>query len=73
MPNIGPMELAVVLVIALLILGPKRLPDAGRALGRGLTEFREGLSGRREKPEAIEAPTVPAERSADTSAPVTRD
>jgi sec-independent protein translocase protein TatA len=45
MPNIGPMELIIVLVIALLILGPKRLPAAGRSLGRGMTEFRAGLTG----------------------------
>jgi sec-independent protein translocase protein TatA len=41
--NVGPMELVIVLVIALLVLGPKRLPDAGRALGSGLRNFRRGL------------------------------
>jgi sec-independent protein translocase protein TatA len=46
MPNIGPMEIAIVLVIALIILGPKRLPDAGRALGRGMREFKDGVLGR---------------------------
>jgi sec-independent protein translocase protein TatA len=46
MPNIGPMELAIVAVIALLVLGPKRLPSAGRSLGRGIREFRDGISGR---------------------------
>jgi len=50
MPSIGPMELAVVLVLALLVLGPKRLPDAGRSLGRGIRELRDGLSGRDETP-----------------------
>ena len=46
MPNIGPIELIIVLVIALVILGPKRLPAAGRSLGQGLREFRDGISGR---------------------------
>ena len=46
MPNIGPMELVIVLVIALIVLGPKRLPDAGKSLGRGLREFKGALSGR---------------------------
>jgi sec-independent protein translocase protein TatA len=44
-PNIGPFELLVVLVVALLILGPKRLPGAGRALGGGLREFKDSLTG----------------------------
>jgi sec-independent protein translocase protein TatA len=45
MPNIGPMELVVVLVIALLVFGPKRLPDLGRSLGTGMREFRSSLTG----------------------------
>jgi sec-independent protein translocase protein TatA len=45
MPSIGPMELIVVLVIALLVLGPKRLPSAGRALGEGLRGFKESVTG----------------------------
>ena len=45
MVNVGPMELIIVLVIALLVLGPKRLPEAGRAVGKGMREFKESLSG----------------------------
>jgi sec-independent protein translocase protein TatA len=45
MPNIGPMELIIVAVIALMVLGPKRLPDAGKSLGRGLREFKGALTG----------------------------
>jgi sec-independent protein translocase protein TatA len=41
--NVGPMELIIVLVIALIVLGPKRLPDAGRALGNGIRNFKSGL------------------------------
>jgi sec-independent protein translocase protein TatA len=41
--NVGPGELIVVLVIALLVLGPKRLPDAGRALGDGIRNFKSSL------------------------------
>ena len=45
MVNVGPTELIIVLVIALLVLGPKRLPEAGRAVGKGMREFKDSLSG----------------------------
>ena len=45
MPNVGPLELVVVLIIALLVLGPQRLPEMARAAGKGLREFRGALSG----------------------------
>jgi sec-independent protein translocase protein TatA len=45
MPNVGPMELIIVLVIALIVLGPKRLPEAGRSIGKGMREFKDSLSG----------------------------
>ena len=43
--NIGPAEILVVLVVALVVLGPSRLPDAARSLGRALSEFRRVTSG----------------------------
>ena len=43
--NVGPMELIIVLVIALIVLGPKRLPEAGRSIGNGMREFKDSLSG----------------------------
>lgn len=52
MPSIGPTELIIVLVLALIILGPKRLPDAGRSLGRGMREFKESITGA-DRPERL--------------------
>ena len=43
--GIGPMEIIVVLVIALVIFGPKRLPAAGRSVGRGMREFKSAITG----------------------------
>jgi sec-independent protein translocase protein TatA len=56
MPNIGPTELIIVLVIALIVLGPKRLPQAGRSLGQGMREFKDSLTGasRAEQNETID-------------------
>jgi sec-independent protein translocase protein TatA len=45
MSGIGLPEILIVLVIALVVLGPKRLPDAGRSLGRGLREFKGAITG----------------------------
>lgn len=71
MPNVGPLELAIVLIIALVVFGPKRLPELGRSLGRGIREFRGSVSGEKhdepepDRPEAIEAPGAPAEPGAE--------
>jgi sec-independent protein translocase protein TatA len=43
--NIGPMELVVVAIIALLVVGPKRLPEVGKSLGKGIREFKDSISG----------------------------
>ncbi|HEX7059229.1 MAG TPA: twin-arginine translocase TatA/TatE family subunit [Solirubrobacterales bacterium] len=43
--NIGPLEIIVVLIIALVVFGPKRLPELGRSLGKGIREFRGSVSG----------------------------
>ena len=45
MPDVSPIQLVIVLVIALVILGPKRLPDVGKSLGRGIREFKDSVSG----------------------------
>jgi sec-independent protein translocase protein TatA len=59
MPSIGPMEMIIVLAIALIVLGPKRLPDFGRQLGSGMREFKDSITsaGREAEPAAD---TVPA-------------
>jgi sec-independent protein translocase protein TatA len=44
MPNLGPLEIAIVLVIALIIFGPKRLPELGKSMGKGIREFKGSLS-----------------------------
>ena len=81
MPNVGPLELAVVLVIALIVLGPKRLPEVGRSLGNGIREFKESLSMERRddeddedleeapKPLATAAATAPAAPEGDAPSP----
>jgi sec-independent protein translocase protein TatA len=43
--QIGPLEIGIVLVIALLVLGPKRLPGLGKSLGTGMREFKDSISG----------------------------
>jgi sec-independent protein translocase protein TatA len=68
MPSIGPMELIVVLIIALLVLGPKRLPAAGHSLGRGIKEFRAGISGKGAEPTELAQPSSPVAAEPPTAA-----
>jgi sec-independent protein translocase protein TatA len=46
MPNIGPVELIIVLVIVLVLFGAKRLPEVGRGLGSGMREFKDSVTGK---------------------------
>ena len=55
-----PTHLLFVLVVALLVLGPKRLPEAGRALGKGLRDFRMAISGDEDHSERLPTEAVPA-------------
>jgi sec-independent protein translocase protein TatA len=45
MPSIGPLEIGLILVIVLVVFGPKRLPDLGRSLGSGMREFKDSITG----------------------------
>ena len=49
MPNVGPLEIAVVLIIVLIIFGPKRLPELGKSMGNGIREFKNSISGDSDK------------------------
>jgi len=59
MPSIGPMELVVVLAIALIVFGPKRLPDLAKSLGSSMREFKESVSGAGSAPAQREVSRVP--------------
>lgn len=58
MPNVGAPELIVILVIALLVLGPKKLPEVGRSVGRGMREFKESLAGNDNDNDNDETPAI---------------
>jgi len=45
MPSVGPWEVFIVLIIALLVFGPKKLPEMGRSMGKGIREFKSSISG----------------------------
>jgi sec-independent protein translocase protein TatA len=67
--SVGPMELILVLAIALIVLGPKRLPEAGKALGKGLREFKDSVSGIGQDDDDDEEREPSALKSDGTAAP----
>jgi sec-independent protein translocase protein TatA len=69
MPNVGPLELVVVLIIALVIFGPKRLPELGRSMGKGIREFRSSVTGK-DKDEDEESKPAEIEGAQDADEPV---
>jgi len=74
MPNIGPMEIGIVLVIVLIIFGPKRLPELGKSLGAGMKEFKESVTGSHEDDESgakvVAAQPEPVAAAEPADAPV---
>jgi sec-independent protein translocase protein TatA len=65
LPEIGITGLIVILIVALLVFGPKRLPEIGRSLGKGMREFKDSISGRDDKAELPQS-------SADDTTPSTK-
>src|SRR3954451_5940677 len=68
MPNIGPLELVIVLVIVLLVFGPKRLPGLGRSLGSGMREFKDSVTGKDNKDEERQQLEADARARGETEA-----
>jgi sec-independent protein translocase protein TatA len=68
--NIGPLEIGVVLIIALIVFGPKRLPELGNSLGRGLREFKETISGEKTDDKNDDDAKALSATQATTAAPV---
>jgi sec-independent protein translocase protein TatA len=66
--SVGPMELVIVLVIALVILGPKRLPEAGKSLGKGMREFKNSIAGMAGNDDEDEERSVLSASTATTTA-----
>ena len=53
LPNIGPLEIGIVLVVVLLIFGPKRIPEVAKSVGQGFRNFRGSVAGDDEEPEKL--------------------
>jgi sec-independent protein translocase protein TatA len=71
MPDVSPIQLIIVLIIALVVLGPKRLPEVGRSLGKGIREFKDSVSGN-DKDDDVQKPAAAIEPPATTyTAPTT--
>jgi sec-independent protein translocase protein TatA len=78
MPNVGPLEILGLLLLALLLFGAKRLPEIGKSLGRGMREFKDSISGnddddRQPQPELTQASTPPEAPETPPSQPREHD
>jgi sec-independent protein translocase protein TatA len=67
MGPIGFPELVIILVLALIVLGPKKLPDAGRSIGKGMREFKDAIGGHGHDDDDVALPTAP-ERTEERTA-----
>ncbi len=81
MPSLGPLELGIILVIVLLVFGPKRLPGLGKQIGTGMREFKDSITGKDKEDDApaqslpaapaqpVEPQQAPAQTPAEPAAP----
>lgn len=66
----GPLEIVLVIVVLLIVFGPKRLPSLGRSLGTGMREFKESITGDDKQPDEHDDAGRPALAQAQADAPV---
>ena len=73
--GIGIWEILILLLVVLLVFGPKRLPEMGRSLGRGMREFKDSISGKDfdDEPAHERAPELPAAEEPVAPAPESRE
>jgi sec-independent protein translocase protein TatA len=69
--GIGFPELLIVLVIALIVLGPKKLPEVGRSLGKGMREFKDSISGITSDDDDDDVKHIPPQSTTAASTPST--
>jgi sec-independent protein translocase protein TatA len=62
----GPLELMLILVVALIVLGPQKLPEAARSVGRGMRELKESLSGDNDDDDPYDEPVATEPRRTET-------
>ncbi len=70
MPDVSPIQLIIVMIIALVVLGPKRLPEMGKSLGKGIREFKQSVSGDDEPQLPAIIPTGADEQPITAAAPL---
>lgn len=73
MPNIGATEIVLLLLLALLLFGARRLPEIGRSLGRGMREFKDAVTGKEEDVRENELPPPPPNETTPAPPPRERD
>jgi sec-independent protein translocase protein TatA len=59
MPNLGPWEIVILVVVLLLVFGSKRLPEIGRSVGKGMREFKQSVTGKDEETQLEDAQDTP--------------